>query len=104
LDKLRQPEEPRLLQVCEGAEKKLADLLREATEGERWRAEHPEVMNRMGEIGGQIYNLRATVDGERLTVDKEVNPRPEPERSLGRSSSYEHSSSKEHDRDYGFGM
>ncbi len=79
LDKLRQPEEPRLLQACEGAEKKLADLLRDATDGDRWRAEHPEVMNRQSEIGSQIYNLHAAVDSERLTVDKELNPRPEPE-------------------------
>ncbi len=104
LDKLRQPEEPRLLHACEGAEKKLADLLRDATDGDRWRAEHPEVLDRMGEIGSQIYNLDAMVDSKRLTVDKELNPRPEPERSLERSSSYEHSSSIEHDRDYGFGM
>jgi hypothetical protein len=104
LDKLRQPEEPRLLQACEGAEKKLTDLLHEATDGDRWRAEHPEVIHRMGEVGSQIYNLHATVDGERLTVDKQLNPRPEPERSLERSSSYEHSSSIERNRDYGFGM
>ena len=77
---------------------------REATDGERWRAEHPEVMHRLGEIGSQIYNLHAAVDSERWTVDKELNPRPEPERSPERSTSYEHSSSIEHDRDYGFGM
>jgi hypothetical protein len=104
LDKLRQPEEPPLLEACEGAEKKLADLLREATDGERWRAEHPEVMNRQSEIGSQIYNLHAAIDSERGTVDKELNPRPEPERSRERSPSYEHSSSIDHDRDYGFGM
>ena len=104
LDKLRRPEEPRLLQACEGAEKKLADLLREATDGERWRSEHPEEIHRMSEIGSRIYNLHATVDSERLTVDKELNPRPEPERSLDRSPSYEHSSSIDHDRDYGFGI
>ena len=66
--------------------------------------EHPEVMKRMSEVGSQIYNLHAAVDSERLTVDKELNPRPEPERSLERSRSYEHSSSIEHDRDCGFGM
>ncbi len=104
LDRLRQPEEPRLLQACEGVEKKLADLLREATAGERWRTEHPEVMKRMGEVGSQICNLHAAVDSKRLTIDKELNPRPEPERSLERSRSHEHSSSIEHDRDYGFGM
>ncbi len=104
LDKLRQPEEPRLLQACEGAEKKLADLLRESTDGERWRAEHPEVIHRMGEIGGQIYNLHARVDSERRDVAKELNPRPEPERSVERSQSHNHSSSIDHGRDYGFGM
>jgi conjugative relaxase-like TrwC/TraI family protein len=104
LDKLRQPEEPRLLQACEGAEEELADLLRESTDGERWRAEHPEVIHRMGEIGGQIYNLHARVDSERRDVDKELNPRPEPERSLERSSHRDHSSSNQHDRAYGFGM
>ena len=81
LDRLRQPEEPRLLQAREGAEKKLADLLNEATDGERWWAEHPEVMKRQSEVGTKIYNLHATVDGERWTIDKELNPRPEPERS-----------------------
>jgi hypothetical protein len=104
VDKLRQPEVTQLLQACEGAEKKLADLLREATDGERWRAEHPEVIHRMGEIGSQIYNLHVTVDSERWTVDKELNPRAARERSLERSPSYEHSSSIEHDRDYGFGL
>jgi hypothetical protein len=104
LDKLRQPEEPSLLQACEGAEKKLADLLREATDGERWRADHPEVFDRLSEVGGRIYNLHGTGDSERMTVDKELNPRPEPERSLEHSPSQEHSSSIEHDRDYGFGM
>ena len=104
LDRLRQPEVPRLRQACEGAEKKLADLLREAADGDRWRAEHPEVVHRMSEIDSQVYNLHARVDSERLTVDKELNPRPEPERSLERSSSYGHSSSIEHDRGYGLGM
>jgi hypothetical protein len=104
LARLRQPQERPLLEVRNAADGKLADLHREATDGERWRAEHPEVIHRMGEIGSQIYNLHAIVDSERLTADKELNPRPEPERSLERSSSYEHSSSIEHDRDYGFGM
>jgi hypothetical protein len=104
LHKLRQPEVPRLVQASERAEKKLADLLHEATDGERWRAEHPEVFHRLGDVGDQIYNLHATVDSERRTVDKELNPRPEPERSPEHSHSYEYSSSIEHDRDYGFGM
>ena len=104
LHKLRQPEVPRLAQACERAEKKLADLLHQATDGERWRAEHPEVFDRLSQVGDQIYNLHATVDSERRTVDKELNPRPEPERSPERSHSYEYSSSIEHDRDYGFGM
>jgi hypothetical protein len=104
LDKLRQPEVPRLVQACEGAEKKLGDLLHEASDGERWRAEHPEVMNRQSEIGSRIYDLQTKIGSECWTVDKELNPRPEPERSRERSPSYEHSSSNEHDRDYGFGM
>jgi hypothetical protein len=104
LDKLRQPEEPRLLQACEGAERKLADLVREATDGERWRAEHPEENDWLSDIGRQIHKQSAEVDRERWTVDAELNPRPAPERSPERSPSYEHSSSIENDRDYGFGM
>jgi hypothetical protein len=104
LARLRQPEEPRLLEARDIADGNRADLRREATGGQRWRAEHPEVMERQSEIGSQIYNLHAAVDSERWTVDKELNPRLEPERSLERSPSYEHSSSIEHDRDYGFGM
>jgi hypothetical protein len=61
-------------------------------------------MHRQSEVRNQIYNLRAAVDSERGTVDVELNPRPEPERSPERSPSYEHSSSIEHGRDYGFGM
>jgi conjugative relaxase-like TrwC/TraI family protein len=41
LAELRQPEEPRLLDAQDVADRKLADLHREATDGERWRAEHP---------------------------------------------------------------
>ena len=65
--------------------KRLADLHREATEGERWRAEHPEVIHGLSEIGSQIYNLQAAVESERWAVDTELNPRPAPERSPERS-------------------
>ncbi len=61
-------------------------------------------MHRQSEIGSEIYSLHAAVDGERWTVDVELNPRLEPERAPERSTSYEQSSSIEHDRDYGFGM
>jgi len=104
LAELRRPEEPRLLDARDAADKELADLHRVATDGERWRAEHPEVIHRLGEIGSQIYNQSAELDSERRSVDAELNPRPAPERSPERSPSYEHSSSIEHDRDYGFGM
>jgi len=104
LAELRQPEEPRLLEARDPADGKLADLHCEATDGERWRADHPEVIQRLGEIGSQIYNQSAELDSELRSVDGELNPRPAPERSPERSPSYEHSSSIEHDRDYGFGM
>jgi len=101
---LRQPEERPLLEARDVADRVLADLHREATDGEHWRAEHPEVMRRQSEIGSQVYNLHAELDSERRSVDAELNPRPAPERSPERSPSHEHSSPIEHDRDYGFGM
>ena len=100
---LRQAEEPRLLEARDAANDELADLHREDTDGDRWRAERPEVDDRIDEVGDQIYRRSTEVENARRRVDGQLNPRPPPERPTYRSHSHDRSRSVGHDRDSGFG-
>ena len=104
LDKLLRAEERKLTGALDRAHQKVGDITHEVSERERWMDEHPKAPAQLTGLEQKIWEVEHENDRERSTVEREINPRPEPVHSVERSRSHDDSYSIDHDRDYGFGM
>jgi hypothetical protein len=104
LEKLLSAEDRKLTEALDQANRMVTDLSHEISERDRWMDEHPKAPGQLTGLENRIGDIDRDSDQERWKVEGELNPRPDPEPTIDRSWSYDHSSSIEHDRDHGFGM
>ena len=104
LEKLLCAEEQKLTGTLDRATRKVRDITHEVSERERWMDEHPKAPAQLAGLETQLSEVEHENDHERWTVEGELNPRPTPGPAIEHSRSRDHSSTIEHDRDYGFGM